>query len=409
MIRATFILVILLSAVSRADIIIERLDGPVTPAEVASFKQHIKTLPMPTSNKGNAMVYGSAGSAAEALGDVYQITNDREVLDLLIQFADHMLAGRNDPENGRVTWTGKRELCWPNGAADRPDAGYSGTENGDVMAHIAYAARCILKTKSLWDEKLGIEDKFNFGPTYLQRAKTYIRECDRTMDSFLLPHWLDPKTNRQRWPESERFGKLSERHQKDSGKPVPWNQQAMIDGALQRLAVCHEILGDDPQRVSSYDSIVKASLDWFFSEVTKYQVDGRDCYKWSYVAEGQSLRHVEDVPHAGYDVLLICRAWSSGRYGLTREQVLPIANTIMYVVNKREGKFARRIDGTDGTRDYFAGSYFFLAEFVPELYQVIANAGLKRAKTSPELAARLLWAKHWRNVGKFPSQVDTRR
>jgi hypothetical protein len=392
-----------------ADIVIESLDGPVSTAEIQSFKDHITTLPMPTSNLRNGMVYGAAGSTAEALGDVYEITRDREVLDLLIRFADHMLAARNDPQTGRMIWTGRRELCWPNGPADAPDAGYSGTENGDILAHIVYAAEWILKTRSIWNESVGVEDKFNFGATYLDRAKTYVRECDRTLDSFLIPHWIDPKTNRQRWPESELYGKLSARHERSRGKPVPWNQQAMINGAFQRLAICHEILGDDPARVKRYDAIVQASVDWLLADVIKYQVDGRDCYKWSYVEEGRSLRHVEDVPHAGYDVLLVTRAWRSGRYGLTREQVQPFANTIMYVVNKGGGKFAGRIDGQGDTRDHLQGTYFFFTEFVPELYPVIGQAGFKRARNSPEMAGRLLWAKHWRNVGKTPLQADKRR
>jgi hypothetical protein len=397
------------SAVARAEMRIDRLDGPVTAAELSAFKEHLRTIPMPASNKGNNMVYGTAGGAAEALGDVYQITQDRELLDLLIRFADHMLHRRNDPKAGKVIWTGNREMCWPNSPPEAKEPLYSGTENGDVIAHICYAAELILRDKSLWSQQVGVGDEFGYGATYLQRARTYIRECDRTIDTFLLPWWIERGTNRQRVPDHDLFGALGERQQRDRGKPVPWNQQAMFNGGYQRLAVCHEILGDDPDRVRRYDAIVQASIDWLLSDVVKYEVNGHPCYKWSYAEEGKRLRYVEDSGHAGYDLMMVHRAWTSGRYGLTREQVQPFANTIMHVLNKGDGKFAWKVDGTGNTRDYLPGTFIYFAEFSPQIYAVVGKAMLERARTRPETAGRLLWVKHWRNIGKFPSQADGRR
>lgn len=394
-------LVLWVAGAARADIVIERLDGPATQAEVESFLEYMKTLPMPTSNRGNGMVYGQAGGAVEALGDVYQISPRRELLDLLVQFADHMLAARNDPQTGRILWTGKRDLAWPNKTEEAPDAGYSGTENGDVIAHIGYAAELILRDKSLWDQAPGANDKFGYGKTYLERARTYVRECDRSIDTFLMK-WIDPQTHAQRFPTSELYGKLGERYERGRGKPVPWNQQGMISGGFQRLAICHEILGDDPARVVKYDAIVRKSVESFLADVIPYEVNGAVCYKWSYVEEGRTLRHVEDTAHGGYDVLLMCRAWSSGRYGLTRQQIEPLANTALHVLNRGGGQFAWRIDGTGAARDYLPGTYLYLVEFKPALYDIVAPANLKRA-SRPETGARLLWAKHYRHLGQFPS------
>src|SRR5256885_2214388 len=77
---------------SGAEMLIERLDGPVTANEARAFKQFVKQeIKLPPDNNHNGFVYGSAGGAAEALGDVYEVTHDREILDQLIAVAQHML------------------------------------------------------------------------------------------------------------------------------------------------------------------------------------------------------------------------------------------------------------------------------------------------------------------------------
>jgi hypothetical protein len=373
----------------RADMVIESLDGPVTSNEIHAFKEHLRTIPIPQDNTGNAMVYGSGGNAVESLGDVYGIRPDREILDRMLAFTDRMLAARNDPHTGRILWTGRREPVWPNKRTDAADAAYSGTENGDVIAHIAYAAELILRDKTLWNRPAAGRN----GVTYLERATTYVRECDKTIDTFLLPWWVDRRTHRYRFPDSDLYAALGERYARDRGKPVPWNQQMMLNGAFGRLAFCHELLGDDPNRVERYDAIVKASADWFRRDLTIYPINGRDCCKWSYVAEGKSLRHVEDTGHAAYD-MYFCRMYASGRYGIPRETMVALADTALLAIYKGNNRFAWRVDGSQTTRSYLPGTFLYLAEFRPELYRVIGAADLERAKRDPSIAARILRAKH---------------
>ena len=43
---------------------------------------------------------------------------------------------RNDPQDGRVMWTGKRELVWPTKPADGPTAGYAGSEQMHIVGHM---------------------------------------------------------------------------------------------------------------------------------------------------------------------------------------------------------------------------------------------------------------------------------
>ncbi|HEY7088431.1 MAG TPA: hypothetical protein VH518_10105 [Tepidisphaeraceae bacterium] len=385
---SAIVLCLLFALPCRADFVIESIDGPVTPKEIAAFKEQMLGVTFRGDNNHNNFVYGNGGDAAEALSDVYEITQDREILDLLIAVADKMLAGRNDPDKGVMIWTGQRDPIWPNDIAETKEFHGGTTEQGDVIAHIAAAAHHILLTKSIWNEKLPD------GQTYLDRAKHYVTESDRTIDNFILKWLVDEHTNLYHFPTSDLYARLGEREARGLGKPVPWNQQFMLNGAFQRLAECHELLGDEPVRVKRYDAIVKASCDAFLANMVHYDVGGHDCVKWSYVTEGGALKHIEDSAHGGYDMHIL-RAYRSGRYGITREQIQPIANTVMYVIQK-DGKFASRTDGGGTFGDSLRPTYLPMCEFVPDLWPIAAKANLKRATKDPVMAATLLWMKHER-------------
>ena len=108
----------------------------------------------------------------------------------------------------------------------------------------------ILADKSLWDKTISSGDPNGFDVTYADRAKKYVTECDRTIDTFILPYFVDEKTIRLRLPMVDSYGDARSREANSRGKPIPWNQQMMLNGGFQRLAICHEMLGDDPQRVA---------------------------------------------------------------------------------------------------------------------------------------------------------------
>jgi len=69
------------------------------------------------------------------------------------------------------------------------DSNYSATENGDILGHIAYTAKLILESKDLWPKSVPDGDKFKYGTTYKERALHYIKESDRTIDTFMTK-WL---------------------------------------------------------------------------------------------------------------------------------------------------------------------------------------------------------------------------
>ncbi|MGN6370739.1 MAG: hypothetical protein ACTHN5_20995 [Phycisphaerae bacterium] len=389
-----FLLAASLAAATRAaEITLERTDGPVTRAEIASFKAFTKTVPVPTSNHHNGLVYGSGGGLAEALGTVYEITHDREILDQLVTVSDKILAARNNPDTGRILWTGKRDLVWPNKAENANDAKYSGTENGDVLGHMLYAAQLILQDKSLWSQSPEGDDPYSFGKTYLDRAKTYVREADRTTDNFIIPYFVQTGTNRYYFPRSDAFVQASGWTSGDHDRPIPWNQQMMLNNGMMRVAICHELLGDAPNRVKQCDAIVKASCDWFLQSAVPVTVDGHECRKWTYAVENP-MKHIEDAGHGGYD-MLIYRAYASGRYGITADQLLPFANTVQYIMYQGKGMFATRVDGKSKTtaKNSIGATWMYLSAFSPTLYPLIKDADFDQSKSRPLTAALIMWAR----------------
>ena len=389
----TFIFALFGQLCSAQEMVVEKLEGEVTSGEVKAFKSFMRAVPVPADNLHNAMVYGSGGMAVESLGRMFEISGDRELLDLMLRFTDRMLAARNDPKTGVLIWTGKREAVWPNAVAKDGHPAYAGTETGDIIGHIAYAARLILENDKLAGEKVPDGDVLGYGRTYRERALRYVHEMEHTADTFILKWFVRADTQRFFTPNSPAYDDAS--RPGSTNLPVPWNQQMMLNNGLQRLAECHALLGDDPALVKRYDAIVQASVDWFFATAKRITVNGHECYRWTYAAE-EPMRHFEDTAHGGYDVGGLYRAYLSGRYGITAAMMKPLANTVLHIMARPNNTFTGRTDGEAAGKRLpgtLRGSWIDLCEFAPELLPILHAANRGRIKSSPDTTANLLWAR----------------
>src|SRR4051812_10408461 len=304
-------------AAGRAEaFVIEGLQGPPTAKELASLKAAFAfdfAAPAPTcaaapcgpynvflDNNHNNYVYGQAGGAMEGMVALYQVSKDRAVLDDMIWFAQQMIAHRNDRFRKRTIFTGKVEACWPNKPADAGDAGYCGTEQGDVLGHISSVALEIAKTPALWGETSPVPDILQLGPTYLERARGIIAECRKTIDTFIVPWMVDP-SNRLRFPDSPAYRAMGAAYAKQAGQHVPWNQNAMLANGFLSIAMALDRLGEEPDTVRTYQAIEKAWIDAFLTHVTKTQVMGNPVYDWCYGSDQLPPGCSEDIGHGGYD------------------------------------------------------------------------------------------------------------
>lgn len=380
--------------------IIESLTGPVTPNETIAFKNYIyNKISAPATNDGNIWVYGNSGKQIEACGLMYETTKDIAILDRMIYLCDAALAGRNDLASAakggqRTIWTGSIEPVWP---SSTPEVllQKAGVEQGQVLSHMAFCSLLILQNPSIWNNTVGIGDPNGFGATYKARALKYIFEADYVMDKWILPRFIRTTDNNHYYfPGAPNDYKPND--------PAPWNQAWMLTNGFVRLVQCHVILGDDVNRITRYDAIVKPNIDWFFANMKpNTSKSGSACYLFAYAYPSGT----EDANHLAYDVEGVWIAYNSGRYGLTKAQIMPLANTYFDIVlaTVTNGIYAGKIDGTTGTGNaggdnYVRDEYIYLTEFRPEKFEEVGNIEINKNKiaSSPQITARLLWAKNRR-------------
>jgi hypothetical protein len=374
-------------------LLIESLDGPVTTNELAAFKNFALALPLPVGNHGNNLVYGRSHQADDLLATMYEITGDRIYLNRLIEFSDAILACRNNTSTGDLFWTGKREATWASGAGTANGTNYLTTqvESGAILEMLAHCSQIIIAHKELWNETVPGEDQLHLGKTYIERARSYIRESNFTIDSFILPWSVKTMTNgdlRLYFSDAPELKRLEGRAGQDAGKPIPWNQQFMLVRSLVRLADAMQSLHTNADQVALYDKISQCSVDWFESTLHKTNIAGETAFMWSYTPSDPILHYIENSAHGSSDVEGMYVCYKSGRYGISEATMRGFANTALLLMN-RDGKFTSNVGGYGGFHG-LSTAWMCLAEFRPELYKLIAEKAAG-STTDPRLARILKW------------------
>ncbi|CAG8783922.1 7931_t:CDS:2, partial [Racocetra persica] len=360
------------------------LDGPVTQNEIDLFIGFLEQPSrIPITALKNKLAYKSAGQDVEALGLMYEVTQNLQILDRMITYSDTFLSLRNDPVNGRIMWTGQRELVWCTKPENKTISGYAGSEGLDTIGHIAYTAYHILKTPCLWDENVTDNDPHEYGTTYKERALTYVTEMDKTIDTYYLKYFIRENDSKIYNPNSSAWDNLGEL---PANSPMPWNRQQMMANGFLRMAECHEILGDDESRVNQYFNIIQVSIDWIVSAFVPVKTkNGLDAYSWSYTV---GTNFTEEVGiHALYDIWGMYRAWQrKDKLNVSMDVMVKLANTMMYIINIDNHTVATRVDGTydNKTTAYLYGPWAFYAEFIPDWYKFVSNMNTKAIKTHPD-------------------------
>ncbi|CAG8487869.1 13183_t:CDS:2, partial [Racocetra persica] len=359
--------------------------GPVTQQEINSFISFIENPSrIPTTALNNEIAEGQAGQDVEALGLMYEVTKNPQILDRMINYSDTFLSLRNDPINGRIMWTGQRELVWCTKADNESLAGYAGSEGLNTIGHIAYTAYHILKTPCLWNESVTGNDTYKYGTTYKERALTYVTEMDKTIDTYYLKYFIRENDSRIYNPNSSAWTNLGEM---TANSPMPWNRQQMMTNGFLRMAECHEIIGDDESRVNKYFNIIQVSIDWMVSNfIPVKSKNNHNVYTWSYSEATNSTEKIGI--HALYDIWGMYRAWQ-------RKDKLNVSKDVM-------------VDGTynSTTTTTLYGPWAFYAEFIPDWYKFVANVNINNVKTGPEYIGALLWVKNSRMSLTSPPNTE---
>ena len=407
----TLVLAALAAPPATAQMTVETFTAGPTQNEIGSFKSYILTVE-PNANGNlaptpNDWAQHASGQRTKAMGLLYEMTRDQDILDRMIHFCDAVLSQRNDkaasPVGQYVIWTGEVDPVWPN-STTAPIG--TGGEQGDPVGHLGYCARLILETPSILSTNVRIGDPKGYGSTYLARAKKFVAEGDYSMDQHILSDLLDlSNQNRMYWAAGNPY---------QTGA-VPWNQVVMFTYAFQNLAAAHILLNDAPARASQYDAIVRANMDWFFSGESgcarSYtNSKGTTAYLWAYrVPSG-----TEDWSHGNLDVQGIYRAYLTGKYGITSAQMAPLANTLYDVIRRGPNDYAGRVDGTDGSGNSAPTTnvrpgWYVTTLFRSAIYTDIVTDDLTVGGTTTDITrfSYFLWVKSKRYPSATPTPTPT--
>lgn len=399
---------------------VSSLEGPVTRSETDSLLAYISQMEPAASNEKNAWSYGTSGQAVRALS-LLNVMNQgadpgkkrldpdlsRQVIDQMVRFCDAEVAERNDlapaPIGQHMIWTKRIDPAWPNSLAKDPLS--TGGEQGDMIGNLGNCAIAILRTRAVWSRTVSAGDPHQFGATYLDRARTYVKQADFAVDHHILKGLLDLSHHNHQYFAADSPYK--------GGTPVPWNQVMMFNYGFQMLSTAHTLLQDDAARANRYHQIVADNITWFFTDgvqdVTSKQ--GRPAYNWGYALPAKGG---EDSTHARMDVAGLYMSYFDGSYPVTRDEMTRLANTFTDIITLGPGSYAGRVDGSSGSTAHTAPSnkvkngFLFLAEFRPDMYEEIVShavmigtqASVSEGSTSGgvDLFARALWAKYRHNL-----------
>jgi hypothetical protein len=393
-VRALLAAALLFQATPAAAGYVDSLYGPPTAAEVAATAAWFKANPYTPSgtNQGNNLAYGTGAQRASRMASLYAMTRDVYFLDQMIRFSDHILSVRNDNFDRRILWTGKVEPAWPNKAVTAGDAAYTGTENGYVLGHLMAPAAAIARRPEIWNLDVGVGDPWGYGRTYIERARRFLFEANRTYDELLIPYFVDPVTLRLRLPTHPGWAALPGNYAKDQGHGVPWNQQDMVTSGLRNTADMLIALGEDPDRVQRYDAITRASMAWFMSELDQFQFvkNGYWVYRWGY-PPGGAVKYPEDLSHASADINHLYSCYKLGRFGVARKYLEGVGNTFMEVILLPNGTFAGKVSGGGTPRTSVSTSWSKFSQFRAGIYEVqFQQDELDAAQTNAEAALGIL-------------------
>lgn len=389
---------------------LQSLYGAVTATEISSFKSFMAGESPPAAQTyDNTLADGTAGMEAEALGLIYEITNDPALLNQMIVYSDQFLALRNNTNTGTIMWDLKRDPVWLTKPPTNSDgtvntqAGYAGCENNDIVGHIAFCARLILESPRLWNTTVPDGDPHTNGATYFQRAETYIAQMDLVQDAYMLKWFINP-TNYQI------VAPINSAWTAEDENVNAYNRQMMFLNGFQRLSECHQLLGDNPARVTEYDAIVKAAVDILIDAQQPYTTNGIPVSNWTY-APGSGGSE-DNTLHSTYDIWGITRAWESGRYGVSNATMVPFANTLRYVMNVSTNHISYYVNGTsspNSTRNFIYPGWLPIANFGPLTYSIMANMDIAQGSQASTAIyeALILWVKNARYTGLYPTNANS--
>lgn len=367
--------------------------GMITEKELKAFKGFMmyssKHQVPTTSLYDNDYVFRDLGKGIDACTQMFEVTYDLLFLNRAIEQLDAAYYFRNMQPGGAgyVCYESQNQAdVW---LLKSDDSYIAAVEQGEILSRFAYVARLILETPALWNIRVAANDKYNYGPTYKERAMTYLNMCDKMYEDWL---------SRFQHPGDDIFYRRS---QKGFIEPIAFNQSFMACNGLDMMAQCHALLGNTA-KVQKYDKIVEANLKFWLSKAWTTQSPlGTTCLQWKYNAPFSGASYVEDLNHASLDANELYNIYLGGHHPeLLNPVMTQVANAVFDIVfahgTDERGRYPGRINGEyDGQYcdGYVRDNFIELTDIRKDWYEKVVEIDKKRYPGSLSMMGKLLWCK----------------
>ena len=379
----------------------DSLSGAPTEGEMQRLKAYARSMEKPVNNytpARNGLVYGKLGTAFEGLLFLYDATGDTELLDILIDWTDRIINGRNDMPAGdrRVIWDGTISPVYPN---EEDPFKVPDSEQGEIAGKIFRVASLIYKRAELHAQAVPVGDGFNNGATYKERADTFITRAGETLFRYIIPTFIGSDFS-IRYPFDDRF--YDTRHYGNINldnrmRIMMTNRQFMIAYATQYGAEVYAEIGET-ERATLCKKITQKSLESFEKSIKVQCVWSKKVADWYYWPTNKNAKErvnnfLEDTGHAAFDVLGYYRILRSGDYTARADMTGYVANTISYRLNSGDGTFAQNVRGKKGTETSLRPQFLLMAVYEPRIMRLVTTGYLRSATEDVGMFATLLYVR----------------
>ncbi|VGO18165.1 DUF1961 family protein [Pontiella sulfatireligans] len=364
--------------------VLDSVQGELTARELEGLKQYLLNAWEPTHNAVN--YYFRKRSNSYALEWIYEKDQDLALVNRAIELAQKSIDYRNDNIGNvdprytsyKISYDRSVAPVWPNykelevyedgslGLA--PGAG--GFAGLDV---ISVPVRMIASDPSIW------EKQYN-GNTYLDIALRLAGEAQKTLDyTYRVFVGVD---------ELIRYPDTMQREEWHGGVYIYNRVFPIMSGAIA-LAEAYEAFGIHPEYVAKIDRVNQAMIDFLLGQMVYFEANGKECvfYPYSDYSRKKNPDQSEDFTHGSFDSRDFQLFYRSGRYGFPERVVHAMANTLVEVADKGNGKFAERLNGKGavkkGTPISYDG-YIWYAAYRPEIYDILIDYTLTNGITRKE-------------------------
>ncbi|VGO18177.1 hypothetical protein [Pontiella sulfatireligans] len=372
--------------------LLENPEGPLTKKEAEKLVEWALNEPGQWSNHANRMLSGHRN--LYRVYRVYDASGDVRILNHLMDIAEMALDSRNDRNEvigshkcltGRKDgkWTGEVLPSWPHFSGWQVQDGekyYYGDVGEDAAGvhYLAVAARAIAETPEVWNTKVDGSEQ-----TYLDKAKLYVNEAIFTVETCIIPRYIEPETLefvyqfRRNLPGVRTL---------DEGGYVPFNRYWHVPIAFLALCPAMEILDIESDKVGTYDRIAQISIDRWLKSMDYYEKDGLELFDypysypsqtifekdpavWNYMPEFFEGFPSEDLGHLGCDASQLYIFHVSPRVHVPEDVLRKLANTLLVNAPRDADDFmAYRLNGSGrGRNKTLATDTYFLTLFQPNL------------------------------------------